>query len=209
MTRGRIWVSPWLIVLLLVFFAVDASVYAPLVVLSAALHEAGHLFALHRLGVRVEQIRFHPFGIEITAPGLFSLPYRDELCVAAAGPIANLLCACCTVVLVFLFGDFAGALFLVVCNLALAGLNLMPVDDLDGGRILAALLLQKLDLDRAQSILEPISTITLTLILAAGLWLLYATRYNFSLAMIGCYLLARRVLKTSPTAGVFSGGKPC
>ncbi|MBQ6058729.1 MAG: hypothetical protein IJL39_01550 [Clostridia bacterium] len=209
MTRGRIWVSPWLIVLLLVFFAVDASVYAPLVVLSAALHEAGHLFALHRLGVRVEQIRFHPFGIEITAPGLFSLPYRDELCVAAAGPIANLLCACCTVVLVFLFGDFAGALFLVVCNLALAGLNLMPVDDLDGGRILAALLLQKLDLDRAQSILEPISTITLTLILAAGLWLLYATRYNFSLAMIGCYLLARRVLKTSPSAGVFPGGKPC
>ena len=209
MTRGRIWVSPWLIVLLLVFFAVDASVYAPLVVLSAALHEAGHLFALHRLGVRVEQIRFHPFGIEITAPGLFSLPYRDELCVAAAGPIANLLCACCTVILVFLFGDFAGALFLVVCNLALAGLNLMPVDDLDGGRILAALLLQKLDLDRAQSILEPISTITLTLILAAGLWLLYATRYNFSLAMIGCYLLARRVLKTSPSAGVFPGGKPC
>ena len=209
MKRGHIWVSPWLIVLLLVFFAIDASVYAPLVVFSAALHEAGHLFALQRLGIRVEQIRFHPFGIEITAPGLFSLPYRGELCVAAAGPIANLLCACCTVALVFLFGDFTGALFLVVCNLALAGLNLMPVDDLDGGRILSALLLQKLDLDRAEVVLESVSNLSLALILAAGLWLLYTTRYNFSLAMIGCYLLARRVLKTSPSVGVFPGGKPC
>ena len=70
MRWGPIWISPWLIVLIALFFFIDSSIYAPLVVLSAMLHELGHLAALRNYGVAIEDVRLHPFGIEIKAPKL-------------------------------------------------------------------------------------------------------------------------------------------
>ena len=195
MRWGPIWISPWLIVLIALFFFIDSSIYAPLVVLSAMLHELGHLAALRNYGVAIEDVRLHPFGIEIKAPKLAYLPYRDELCVAAAGPLANVLAALCTVAIVALVGGFDGALFFTVCNLALAALNLMPVTGLDGGRMLSSLLLPAMGLQRGEAVLQVVSGVALAAILTAGLFLLYVTHYNFSLAMIGCYLLARRIFK--------------
>ena len=51
MRWGKVWVSPWLLALIALFFAIDKSVYAPLVVLSALLHEMGHLAALRNCGI--------------------------------------------------------------------------------------------------------------------------------------------------------------
>ena len=200
MRCGKVSVSPWLLVLIALFFAIDKSIYAPLVVLCALLHEMGHLAALRDCGVEVERVCFHPFGIEMRAPGMAYLPYRDELCIAAAGPLANFLAALCTLALVALVGPFDGALFFTVCNLALALLNLMPVVGLDGGRMLSALLFPLLGLPRGEAVLQIVSGIASAAILAAGLMLLYATRYNFSLALIGCYLLARRIFQSCPNA---------
>ncbi len=200
MRWGKVWVSPWLLALIALFFAIDKSVYAPLVVLSALLHEMGHLAALRNCGIEVREVCFHPFGIEMNAPGLTYLPYRDELCIAAAGPLANFLAALCTVAPVALVGAFDGALFFTVCNLALALLNLMPVSGHDGGRMLSALVLPAMGLARGETLLSVVSAVASAAILAAGLLLLYVTRYNFSLALIGCYLLARRALGKRPAA---------
>lgn len=87
------------------------------------------------------------------------LPYRDELCIAAAGPLANFLAAMCTVALVALVGAFDGALFFTVCNLALALLNLMPVSGLDGGRMLSALVLPAMGLARGETLLSVVSAV--------------------------------------------------
>ncbi|MBQ3077846.1 MAG: hypothetical protein IJC43_08305 [Clostridia bacterium] len=192
---GLLRVSPWLVLLIALFFTLDRSIYAPLLLLSAMLHEMGHLRALWHCGVPVTGVTLHPFGIEIEAPGLALLPYRDELCVAAAGPLCNLLTALCTLLTAALFGSFPGALFFTVCNLTLCLLNLMPVTGLDGGRMLAALVLPVLGLERGEAVLQTVSGAASALILTAGLVLLWVTRCNFSLAMVGAYLLARQALK--------------
>ncbi|NLT58442.1 MAG: hypothetical protein GXX99_05720 [Clostridiales bacterium] len=195
MRFGRLYVSPLLLLILLFFIAVDASIYAPLIILAAAFHEMGHLSTLKKCGLDVQEVNLHPFGVEIVVEGLRYLPYHDELAVAASGPLVNLLVAVVTTLVVLLTGPFDGALFFIVVNLALALLNLMPIQGLDGGRILEALLMPRMSLDRAERTLKAVSGAASALVFVAGLWLLYKTRYNFSLAMIGCYLLARKSLR--------------
>lgn len=195
MRLGRVHISLSLLLLVLLFLWIDSSVYALLVLLAAALHEGGHLRAMRLCGVAVEQVNLRAFGIEIVADGLRHLSYRDEAAVAFSGPLANLLAALLTAGIVLMTGPFEGALFFLVANLALAALNLMPVPGLDGGRMLSALLLQRLELAAGERICRAVGAVASVLVLCGGVWLLYLTRYNFSLALIGCYLLARMAME--------------
>lgn len=68
---------------------------------------------------------------------------HGEVIVAAAGPLSNVLLACCFAALLRLSGDqtFATLCFMgVVVNIWLAAINLLPVPPLDGSKILPILL---------------------------------------------------------------------
>ena len=64
----------------------------PLVLLSAACHEMGHLAALRLAGARVTQFRLNAFGAEIQADTRY-LSYPREILCTLAGPAVNLLLA--------------------------------------------------------------------------------------------------------------------
>ncbi|HWQ50529.1 MAG TPA: site-2 protease family protein [Terriglobales bacterium] len=194
----RIRVSPLFVLLLAAFLYVDGTGFALLLLLAAALHEAGHLIALKGCGVGIEEVSFRAFGIEMTTGDTRYIPYRGELAIAVAGPAVNLFAMLVTLGAVAAVGPFWGALFFVFCNAALAVVNLMPVSGLDGGRILAAVLMPWLGPPRAERILAVVSAVFSALVAGAGLWLLWVTKYNFSLAMIGAYLIARRAFGPAP-----------
>ena len=109
----------------------------PLVLLSAACHEMGHLAALRLAGARVTQFRLNAFGAEIQADTRY-LSYPREILCTLAGPAVNLLLA-----LVFArgVGNFTAA----GANLLLGTFNLLPVPALDGGRALHLLVSWMLD----------------------------------------------------------------
>ena len=119
---------------------------------SVLLHEMGHAFVGRRFGVRTTEIIMFPIG------GLSRMERMlrptEELLIAIAGPIVNLLLS---------FGIFAymysqhiavpiqlsellqptdanAVARLAYANLVLAGFNLLPAFPMDGGRILRALL---------------------------------------------------------------------
>jgi Zn-dependent protease len=194
----KIRVSPFFVLLLAAFLIVDGTGFALLLLTAAMLHEAGHLVALKGCGVGIEEISFRAFGVELTTGDTRYIPYRSELIIAAAGPAFNLLALIVTLGAVAAVGPFWGALFFVACNAALAAVNLMPVSGLDGGRMLAAILLPWLGPPRAEHILAVISAVFSGIVAGAGLWLLWVTKYNFSLAMIGVYLIARRAFGPAP-----------
>lgn len=194
----KIRVSPFFVLLLAAFLFVDGTGFALLLLFAAALHEAGHLIALKSCGVGIEEISLRAFGIEMTTGDTRYIPYRSELMIAAAGPAINLLALIVTLGAVAAVGPFWGALFFVACNAALAIINLMPVSGLDGGRILAAVLLPSLGPPRADRVLAVVSAVSSGIVAGAGLWLLWVTKYNFSLAMIGAYLIARRAFGPAP-----------
>lgn len=107
---------------------------------SATLHELGHLSALRYLGYRVRRIDILPMGALIEVPE--GIPDRDEFVIAVAGPLASLIAACAAMVCFAVVGS-AIALFAAVVNCVLGLFNLLPVRKLDGGKALCCFLAYK------------------------------------------------------------------
>ena len=119
---------------------------AGLVVASLLLHELGHAIAARRCGLDVMRITL-TFGGG-TSEILGAVRHaRDELVIAAAGPITSLAAAFAAAVAHVVLIETAGAgvaatvaALLAVANLALAALNAVPGLPLDGGRMFRAAL---------------------------------------------------------------------
>ena len=124
----------WIIVLLCVFLGVRAGGWqlgvpeGILFLASLLLHEAGHLFAAAMLNVPVREL-----GLELRGTYLrrsYATRRRDEILIAASGPLMNLL-----VVVPLIFIPRIG-IQLALCNLLLGVINLLPIPSSDGLRIL-------------------------------------------------------------------------
>ncbi len=158
---------------------------------SAFLHEAGHLCAARLLKIRVREIRFGFAGVRIcTEPGLSS--YRDEFLLAAAGPFVNLLiivvaltlsgaCGAGVDELLALTAEFAeggelrpmGALgFAALSSLLQGGMNLLPIDTYDGGRMLYCGAATLLGEERAQRLISVTSAASAFILWTAALYLM-------------------------------------
>ena len=130
---GRAEVSPGFVFLTALLFYLDATGIVLMSLLACALHESGHCVALFLLDNNVRLFNFTVFGAGIVPEK--PMNYLQELSVAAAGPGINLLLAGAAALCP------GGAAFAGV-NLALAVFNLLPVGNLDGGRMLRCLLAQ-------------------------------------------------------------------
>lgn len=108
--------------------------------LVAIQHECAHAFASARLGYKLNKIILMPFGAVIDGD-LKGISLRDEIFVAACGPLCNLLTAGFFVALwwlvptMYAFTDTA-----CLSSLSIALINLLPAYPLDGGRILRCVL---------------------------------------------------------------------
>ena len=181
-------VSFYFFALLTAFFLLEPDSITACGALAAAVHESGHLAAMLAFrGCRVEQVRIGVCGLCITANMRGN--QRGWIPICVAGAAANLLLTLITLpLLCFSSGTFATAF--ASANMCIGIVNLMPVEPLDGGQLLRAILLRKTSPEQADKISFWVSIIFLTPFIIAGLWLLMKTRFNFSLLMLGLWLLA-------------------
>jgi Zn-dependent protease/CBS domain-containing protein len=119
------------------------------------LHEFGHALTARHYGIATKDITLLPIGGVSRFEKLPEKP-TQELAVAIAGPIVNVLIAGVIYLYLFLTDGFkpvAGLSItngpflerLLVANLMLAGFNLLPAFPMDGGRALRALLAIRMD----------------------------------------------------------------
>lgn len=102
-------------------------------------HELGHLLAALRFGWTVREVKLLPFGGVVEVEEAGTLPVREEIWVALAGPLQNaILAAAGWGIGQAGWADPGWAAAFVQANVVIGAFNLLPVLPLDGGRMLQA-----------------------------------------------------------------------
>lgn len=164
-------------------------------VLSALLHECGHLAALMIFKDEPQTVVLGLFGMQITRTTDTRLSFSEEIRTALAGPIVNLLLAAILEIGFVLF-NAPKLRMLCAVNLLLGLFNLMPIMNLDGGRALYYALQIRFTESESERILKIVSVMVLVPMMAAGFYILLITGYNFSLLGAMCYLCALLFIKS-------------
>lgn len=121
-------------------------------ILASIIHELGHFIVSEKLGYKLNSIVLMPYGASLNGSDIY-VENKHEILIAIAGPITSLIVAIVTVALWWIFPkliDITGIFTMV--NLSIFAVNLLPIFPLDGGRILGAILKNKMPLDKALKI---------------------------------------------------------
>lgn len=154
--------------------------------LACLCHELGHYAAIRGLGGRVRRVRLSAVGAEMALSQARPLGPGALFLAAVSGPVTNLALALLSARLATRFGEdwflFAGL------NLGLAGFNLLPVAQLDGGRAVYSLIALLCSQEAAERVSAVLSVLTAALLLAAGALVLWETKSNFTLLVTALWL---------------------
>jgi len=161
------------------------------------LHEFGHSIVAQRLGIEIADITLLPIGGLARFKTLPERPW-DEVKIAVAGPLVNVVLAPVFFGIALLLGDnlmgpanilegvqSAGQVFayLGFINVALVLFNLIPAFPMDGGRVLRGLLATRLGAVRATDISSAVGQF-----FAAAFFLIGLLSGNFLLALIAVFI---------------------
>ena len=151
-----------------------------------ALHECAHVLVAKMCKVPIDGVEVLPFGITMRVRDECIVKPYDEIKISLAGPVCNFLTA------FFTYGLWWGVYrdYIITSSMAMGIFNLLPALPLDGGRILRAVLVKRLGHIRATTVAFKVTRVTALLIAIAGLYIVYATGFNFSFLLIGVFLLA-------------------
>lgn len=153
--------------------------------LTALLHECGHIFCARRMGFECKQIKLMPYGASALCD-IEGISVADELRLAFAGPLVNLLiCVGTTGLWWFIPDTYAFTDTVFYANAGMLFINLLPAYPLDGGRAAACLLRKFLKASVADLALR-----VLCAIVVGGLVALYFTVLkNPSVLFVAAFLL--------------------
>ncbi len=156
----KIYVSYLFISLLTLVLLYKESEILSLCLLFSLAHEMGHIIMMKLLGATLNEIKFMPFGIAIKTSDLSALSKLKQTIVLLSGVLINA---------VLLPLNFE-------INLALIMFNLLPIGNLDGGRILKLL-------TRSKKV-----SLVISLIILFPLFLLSIKHQNETLFLTSAYL---------------------
>lgn len=175
-------ISPGFLLLLAFLFYLDEDGLLLPAALAALCHECGHALAVWLWGGRVRAVRLTCVGAEMALDGAGLGEPLPAFTCALAGPAVNFLLAGAAARLAVELGE--GAWLFAGLNLALGCFNLLPVEALDGGRALRALLPRRA---WAEELCRGVSVLLSLSLGAGGLWLMARTA-NPTLFLTGAWL---------------------
>ena len=144
------------------------------VIICAIIHESGHLLCAKALNIKIKEMVIDVGGAKIY-PVSSSYSYAHELLLAFSGPTFNLLCILflnitlnekvnVSIISHTTYTDLSFVEYVYVFSLMQAILNLLPINTLDGGRMLRCILCI-LASERIGDVAIRISTLIFALIL--------------------------------------------
>lgn len=201
MSLGRLEISAGALFALALLYYLDRDGILPCVLLSCALHELGHWWAIRVLGGGVAKLRLSCAGAELRLSRARILSPGKMALAALAGPAVNLLLAWVGINLAQR-GLGEKLYFLAGLNLGLACFNLLPAGWLDGGRAVENLLSMVGSRELGRQVTELCSAGVVTFLLLAGAALLWQSEgRNFTVLIAGLWMAGN--LRQERQAGTF------
>lgn len=164
----KIKILPSALLLFIGLFLSEHKETSILLLLCAIIHELGHILLAAILKIRIKELRISISGAKII-PYSCIHSYIDEILLCLGGPLANII----TFALMlpsFKIPDSANIMaldthsYIALLSILISAINLLPIKNLDGGRILFCLLSLFFG-EKAGYIAIRISTFTFSLIL--------------------------------------------
>ena len=176
------------IVTLILFFIGGDFLYVLLMLLSAFIHETGHILALKIYKIRIKALVLGLFGGTIFLENKL-VSYRRDIVISLSGSLFNLLFA--FILFFFVRYRFTPMLFFFfLSNFSYGVFNLLPISALDGGQALRSAMLIKKEPYEAERLIGFVSRLTLFLLAIGGLYLVKLSSFNISLFVLVLLLYA-------------------
>ena len=148
-------------------------------------HELGHLAVMQIKGLSVKRVLFYGAGIKIIPENNFVFSdFWTELDTLLAGSAVNFIAAAG----LWFCDDYRLKLFAVI-NALIGAFNLLPIQSLDGGKIIVSIIRRLCDYDRACQLECWLKRINGILIITVLITFALLEKGNLTLYITLCYLL--------------------
>ncbi|MBQ3547294.1 MAG: site-2 protease family protein [Clostridia bacterium] len=188
----KIYISFFFMAAITIMLATDRTGYMLPTLFAVVIHEAAHLFLMWVLDCAPLSVRLIPASVQINKK--FSFSQRNDILIAASGPVANLLLFGC---LYFNYAAFGNEMVLCysLLNLIIGCFNLLPVKGLDGGTILYCIICKFKGQTKATLIMQLITLILAVAVIFVAVTLTFRHRFNISIYIVGIYLFIMGLMK--------------
>ena len=191
----KIQIHPLFLITLLLCALFGGLTTALIALMTALLHECGHVFCSERMGFTCKKIAVMPYGASAVCE-LEGIRAGDEIKLALAGPSVNAVICVFTAGLWWFYPEtYAYTDVVFYANLAMLAVNLLPAYPLDGGRV-AGCVLTKIFSKRVANIVLRVTAGVFSAGLLVGFFL---SGYNPTLLIFSLFL-ACSALEKSPKA---------
>ena len=166
------------------------GIYFLYYVVAVVLHEFAHAKAAKKLGYKTKDICLSAFGAVLYGD-FGDMSFADEAKIALAGPLLNLFMAVCTLALWWAFPSlYVFTQPFYMANVCIFAINLLPCYPLDGGRVLFAVMGQKLGENKAKKLFVALGVAISFLCFCLFLCLLFLGVVNLTFGLFGLFLFA-------------------
>lgn len=155
--------------------------------LAATLHELGHIIAAKLCNIPLGELKLGIFGAALT-PKAMLCSYKKEILLCLSGPLTNIVTA---LLLIPLYNGNSFITLFIGASLFLGILNLLPIYEFDGGRILFCLLSYKLTPQTSTTILRVISFVLIFTLWSLSVYLLLKLSSSISLFIFSLSLFSK------------------
>ncbi|MBO5102477.1 MAG: M50 family metallopeptidase [Clostridia bacterium] len=194
MKKFKFIIHPLFIIFACVLVALNYFFLLISYLLTVILHEFAHAFVANKLGYKLNQINLMPHGASLSGDNRF-FSARDEILVAIAGPLLNLILAVLGCAFWWLFPTtyFYTQQF-VYANVITAVINCLPIFPLDGGRVLLAVLSKNGQRTQAIKKVRMLGIILSSLILVGFVITVFFVP-NYTMLIFGSFLFVTSILE--------------
>jgi hypothetical protein len=152
---GRLQGALTAILWLLIIYGFDEPYVAGLTIISALIHEGGHLLSFFLLSLGKIGFSGRLSGPRLTGVGVTS--YKEDILIFASGPLMNIAAAALSLPFLRISGGTGYIRSFAVMNIATAISNLLPTSGRDGYGIIEALIAERNLGDGAHRVLRAVS----------------------------------------------------